>query len=77
MSQLLNLVLNIGLVVAAAVLIVSWIRHRAEDYRDIGRAEISADLAAADELLEDVITERGRWEASQLAGDARLTLPRP
>jgi hypothetical protein len=78
MSQhTLNLLLNVSLAMAAAVLIVSWIRHRTEDYRDIRRSEISEDLSAADELLEDVITERGLWEASQRRGAARLTLPPP
>jgi hypothetical protein len=70
MSQhTLNLFLNVSLAVAAAVIVVSWIRHRVADCRDIGKSEISADLAAAEDLLEDVINERGRWEASQRAAD--------
>jgi hypothetical protein len=70
MSQhTLNLLLNVSLAVAAAVIFVSWIRHRTADYGDIERSDISEDLAAADELLEDVINERGRWEAAQRARD--------
>jgi hypothetical protein len=64
----LNLLLNVSLAIAAVVLIASWIRNRSEDYRDIRKSEISEDLSAADELLEDVITERGLWEASQRRG---------
>lgn len=67
----LNLLLNVSLALAAVVVIVSWIRHRTDNYRDIRQSEISEDLSAADDLLEDVIRERGRWETSQRASAAR------
>jgi hypothetical protein len=60
--HILTLLVNLGLALAAAVIFVSWIRSRREDYRDITRAEISEDLAAQDELLEDVIDESSRRE---------------
>jgi hypothetical protein len=64
-QHILNLLLNVSLAVAATAVVVGWIRHRTEDYRDIKKSEISEDLSAADDLLEDVITERGLWEAAQ------------
>ncbi len=49
---------NVILLMGAAVF-VGWLRNRRrEDHRDISRAEISADLAAQDELLEDALTEQ-------------------
>jgi hypothetical protein len=60
--HILTLLVNLGLALSAAVTFVSWIRSRREDYRDIARAEISEDLAAQDELLEDVIDESSRRE---------------
>ncbi len=48
------------LAIGAAVL-VGWMRNRRpEQYRDIERAEISDDLKAEDELLEDALAERDR-----------------
>lgn len=58
-------VLNIAIGVIGVAVLVGWIRHqRRANYRDIERAEISDDLAAADELVEDVINEQERSQES-------------
>lgn len=59
-------ILNIVIGVIAAAVLVGWLKNRRrEDYRDITRAEISDDLKAQDELLEDALTEqnssRSEW----------------
>jgi hypothetical protein len=65
-------ILNIAILVIAIAVFVGWMRNRRrEDYRDISRAEISGDLAAQDELLEDALTEqsnsRNEWTESPRA----------
>ena len=68
----LNWVLNIGIAVTGALVLVGWLRHRGrEDYRNISQAEISEDFVAAQELLEDALNERNRsrteWSESHPA----------
>jgi FtsZ-interacting cell division protein ZipA len=65
-------ILNIAIAVIAIGVFVGWMRNRRrEDFRDISRAEVSADLAAQDELLEDALTEqsnsRSEWAESPRA----------
>lgn len=65
-------ILNIAIGVIGATVFVGWMRNRRrEDYRDISRAEISDDLKAQDELLEDALTEqsnsRNEWAESSRA----------
>lgn len=50
-----------GVMVAAAiVLIVSLIRSRRVNYRDIKESEINPDVAAGEELLHDAMLEDER-----------------
>ena len=66
-------ILNIAIAVIAIAVFVGWMRNRRrEDYRDISRAEISADLAAQDELLEDVLSQRDR-SRNESAESSRAT----
>ena len=59
-------ILNIVIALIGVAVFVGWMRNRRrENYRDIRRAEISEDLAAQDELLEDAINEHEREEKSQ------------
>jgi hypothetical protein len=59
-------IVNIVIAVIAVAVLVGWIRNRRrEDYRDIRRAEISDDLAAQDELLEDALNEHPLSDDSQ------------
>lgn len=59
-------ILNIVIAVIGVTVFVGWMRNRRrEDYRDIRRAEISEDLAAQDELLEDAINEHERGQKQQ------------
>lgn len=54
-------ILNSVLLLIGIAVFVGWIRNRRpEDYRNIERAEISDDLKAQDELLEDALAERDR-----------------
>jgi hypothetical protein len=54
-------ILNIVIAVIGIGVFIGWMRNRRrESYRDIQRAEISEDLAAQDELLEDALTEHHR-----------------
>jgi hypothetical protein len=56
---------NIVIAVIGIAVFVGWLRNRhREDHRDISRAEISDDLAAQDELLEDALTEEQRARQS-------------
>ncbi len=58
-------ILNIVIAVIGIAVLVGWLRNRRpKNYRDISRAEISDDLAAQDELLEDVLTEEQRARKS-------------
>ncbi len=57
----LNWVLNIGIAAIGILVLVGWLRHRGrEDYRNINQSEISDDFRAAQELLEDALSERNR-----------------
>lgn len=57
--MILNWVLNIGIAVTGVLVLVGWLRHRGrEDDRNIGQSEISQDLLAGQELLEDALSER-------------------
>ena len=59
-------ILNIVIAVMGGAVLVGWLRNRRrDDHRDIRRAEISDDLAAQDELLEDAVNEDEREEQSQ------------
>lgn len=65
-------IINIAIGVIGAAVFAGWTRNRRrEDYRDISRAEISDDLKAQDELLEDALTEqsnsRNEWAESPRA----------
>jgi hypothetical protein len=65
-------ILNMVILVMAVAVFVGWIRNRRRDaYRDIKRAEISSDLKAQDELLEDALSElnssRSEWAAAARA----------
>ena len=67
-------ILNIVIGVISLVVFVGWVRNRRrEDYSDISRAEISDDLRAQDELLEDVLSQRDRsrseWAESSRAAE--------
>jgi hypothetical protein len=54
-------ILNSVLLVIGIAVFVGWLRNRRpENYRNIERAEISDDLKAQDELLEDALAERDR-----------------
>jgi hypothetical protein len=67
-------ILNIVILVMGIAVFVGWLRNRRpENYRDIERAEISADLKAQDELLEDVLSQqRSEWaESSRATGHDR------
>ena len=66
-------ILNIVIGVIGVTVFVGWMRNRRrEDYRDISRAEISDDLKAQDELLEDVLSQQNR-SRSEWAESARAT----
>ena len=57
----LNWVLNIGIAVTGVLVLVGWLRHRGrEEDRNISQSEISPDLLAGEELLEDALSERDR-----------------
>ena len=57
----MNWVLNIGIAVTGVLVLVGWLRHRGrEEYRNISQSEISPDLLAGEELLEDALSERDR-----------------
>jgi hypothetical protein len=65
-------ILNIVIGVISVAVFVGWMRNRRrEDYGDISRAEISDDLRAQDELLEDVLSQqdpsRSGWAESSRA----------
>jgi hypothetical protein len=65
-------VFNIVLAVIGVAVFVGWMRNRPrETYRDIQRAEISDDLAAQDELLEDALTEHHRSDESRRTSGGR------
>lgn len=52
-------ILNIAIAAVGAAVLIGWLRNRPrEDDRDIRRGEISDDLAAQDELLEDALREQ-------------------
>jgi hypothetical protein len=54
-------ILNIVIGVISIAVFVGWMRNRRrEDHHDISRAEISDDLRAQDELLEDALSEQNR-----------------
>ena len=58
---LLYWIVNIGIAVAGVLVLVGWLRHRRrDDYRDIHQSEISADLMAGEELLNDALAEAER-----------------
>jgi hypothetical protein len=66
----LNWFLNIGIAITGVLVLVGWLRHRGrEGDRNIDQAEISDDFAAAQELLDDALSERNRsrtqWGESQ------------
>ncbi len=66
-------ILNIAIGVIAIAVFVGWMRNRhREDYRDITRAEISDDLRAQDELLEDALSQQDR-SRSEWAESSRAT----
>ena len=66
-------IINIAIGVIGAAVFVGWMRNRRrEDYRDISRAEISDDLKAQDELLEDVLGQQNR-SRSEWAESSRAT----
>ena len=55
---------NIVIAAVGGAVFVGWMRNRRRaNYRDIRREEISQDLAAQDELLEDAINEQERERA--------------
>ena len=57
-SNVLNWFLNVGIAGIGILVLVAWIRHQAAvNYRDIDKAEISADLTAGDDLLQDALAE--------------------
>ena len=57
----MNWVLNIGIAVTGVLVLVGWLRHRGrEEDRNISQSEISPDLLAGEELLEDALSERDR-----------------
>jgi hypothetical protein len=50
--------LNVGIAGIGILVLIAWIRHQAAvNYRDIDKAEISADLTAGDDLLKDALAE--------------------
>jgi hypothetical protein len=52
---------NIVFAAIGVAVLVGWLRYRgAKRFRDINKAEISEDLTAGDELLEDALTEQNR-----------------
>jgi hypothetical protein len=54
-------ILNIVIGVISVAVFAGWMRNRRrEDYHDISRAEISDDLRAQDELLEDALSQQNR-----------------
>jgi len=54
-------VLNIGIAVTGIGVLVGWLRHRGRaDDRNIKESEISQDLLAGQELLDDALSERNR-----------------
>jgi hypothetical protein len=53
-------VFTVLLVTLAIVLAVSLIRNRRVSYRDIKEAEVNPDVAAGEELLQDVMMEGER-----------------
>jgi hypothetical protein len=58
--------LNIGIAATGVAVLVGWLRQRnAKSCRDINKAEISDDLTAGDELLEDALTEHNRRDRSR------------
>jgi hypothetical protein len=58
---LLIRVLNIGIAVTGILVLIGWLRHRSrDDYRDIRASEVSPDLLAGEELLEDALTAENR-----------------
>ena len=66
-------ILNIAIGVIGVAVFAGWMRNRRrEDYRDISRAEISDDLKAQDELLEDVLSQQNR-SRSEWAESPRAT----
>jgi hypothetical protein len=55
---LLYWIVNIGVAVTAVLVLVGWLRNRRQDdYRDIHQSEISADLMAGEDLLNDALAE--------------------
>jgi hypothetical protein len=62
---MLRLILNL---IVAAILLVSLIAliraRRARQHHDISVAEIHPDLAAGEELVDDVLKERRRQEST-------------
>jgi hypothetical protein len=62
-------VVNIVIAVIGVAVFIGWMRNRRrEEYRDIQRAEISDDLAAQDQLLEDALAEHRRSDESSGGG---------
>jgi len=58
---LLYWIVNIGIAVTAVLVLVGWLRNRRrDDYRDIHQSEISADLMAGEDLLNDALAEHER-----------------